>query len=234
MQTLTISIQHLRSLVEPVLPFTGRDDGFPVLTGVHIKSHGKWLVATTTDRFRVGMKRVAAYDSDGQPCEWPEFEALIGAGTLKSILSTFKGPRGIDPELTLSVDGDSLEVEAPGGLLFDRASIAYDLVGGEYPKVASLIKKAMETEGTAPDAGFNSLFMADFKAAGHTLTMKRGSGDRDPIFITDGEDFVGALMPRKLVTDTPAAPWDDILSDKPKPAKKAAPKRPAKKKAAVA
>jgi hypothetical protein len=224
MQSITITVQHLRSLVEPVLPFAGRGDMLPVLTGVHIKSHGKWLVATTTDRFRVGMKRVAAFDSDRQPVEWPPFEALIGTATLKSILTTFKGPRYLDPELTFSADGDTLEVEASGGLMFARASIAYRLMDGEYPNVASIIRKAMETEGTAPDAGFDSAFMADFKAVGRTLTMKRGSGERDPIFITDGEDFVGALMPRKLVTDTPAASWDDVLSET-----KAAPRKAAKK-----
>ncbi len=221
MQSITITVSHLRNLVEPVLPFAGRDDMLPVLTGVHIKSHGKWLVATTTDRFRVGMKRVAAYDSDAQPVEWPAFEILVGASTLKSILTTFKGPRYLDPELTLSVEGDRLEVEASGGLMFDRASIAYRLLDGEYPKVASIVKKAMETEGTAPDAGFDAAFMADFRHVGRTLTMKRGPGERDPIFITDGADFIGALMPRKMVTDMVAAPWDDIFATEPKVEKKA-------------
>lgn len=231
---ITISIGQLRNLVGPVLPFAGCDDMLPVLNGVRIKSHGKWLVATTTDRFRIGMKRIAAFDTDGQPVEWPEFEALVGTHTLRSILSTFKGPRHLDPELTLTVEGEQMEVEASGGLLFTRASIAYDLVGGEFPNVASLIKKAMETEGTAPDAGFDPAFMADFKAVGKTLTMKRGPGDKDPIFITDGEDFIGALMPRKLITDAVAAPWDDILNPPAKAEPKTTPAKRVAKEAAVA
>ena len=45
--------------------------------------------------------------------------------------------------------------------------------------------------------------------------VRRGASESDPTFVTDGQDFIGLLMPRRWSLDSVADPWDDILGGKP-------------------
>lgn len=229
--SLTISVRNLKALVEPVTPCAGADDMLPVLNCVQIKTNGEWLVASATDRFRLAAHR--------QRGEWPAgWQALIPVRTLRGIFATFKAGRGSDPELTLTiVDDHNLKVEMTGGLndgLFSEASITYPLLSGEFPNLGQILSKAIAAESVAGDRRFNWKFLSGFSAAdphGQGLIM-HGGDPSAPMLVTDGEDFVGILMPRRLVasedgaTSLDLSSWTDILGDP------VAPKAPAAKKTA--
>ncbi len=237
---LNITARQLKALVAPVLPLAGTDDMLPVLRAVHIEANGPWLIASATDRFRLGVHRLRCPDGD-----WPAgWSALVPTRTLRGILAAFRPSRkDSDPELKLTISDDALHVASSAALLdILGADITYPLETGEFPKLRSIIREALAAE---PDAaafsGYNWRFLADFAAAGTnssgTLSMRINSAT-NPASITDGEYIIGILMPRRLITGagTPTFPkledWSDILAPPNKPtAKKAAAKKPAAKKA---
>lgn len=238
MPALQITTRQLAALVKPVLPSVSNDFSLPVLNAVRIESHGKWLVATARDRFRLGMHRLAAPPSS-EGGTWPEWSATIPVVAIKSILSTYKATRGSDADLTLAIDGDRLTVNAAGLMLggFLGASATYSLELGDFPKVHGLIRAAIA--GEAADGGsalLNWYYVASFKDAdaGAGLYVKpNAGGSTKPTLITDGEDFIGILMPRRSQHDGVSgfpnlADWTEILADKsePKPKTKKAASKP--------
>lgn len=232
MTTLTITASEFRALVTPVLPCAGHDGMLPVLTAMQIESHGEWLSASATDRFRLGIKRIKKRATDEDPStEWPEFKALIPTRAIKSLLASYKPRRGtMDATLTLTVEGNRLTAEAVGLFdLFDAARFVHTLEDGEFPNLRAVMKKAMElpAEERGSEVGFNPSFMADFKAVGAmTLRMLIG-GPKTPIIFTDDDGFLGCLMPRAIATEF-REDWTDFLAGKP------APKKAASKKASAA
>ena len=242
MTDLNISVKQLKALVSPVLPLAGRDAGLPVLTAIRVESHGQYLTASATDRYRLGIKRLRADDG-----EWPEWSATIPTSTLRSILAAFKpSRRDADPELTLTiVSPDELRVVASGALLdMFGAEITYPLETAEFPKLHKLIRDALAADPAATAAtGFNWPFLTDFNAAatGTAALMMRISAGTKPVVITDGEDFIGAVMPRKRFSSDGDTfhigdGWDALLADAPekKPAaKRAATRKPAARKTKV-
>lgn len=212
-KSIAITIGDLHRLIDPVLPCASTDSMLPVICAVQIKSQGRWLVATATDRFKIGIKRIAAEEG-----EWPEFEALLPVAGIKSIFTAFKALRGQNPTITLEqVDDFRLTASCEGGLAGDlaRASCEIFLVMGEFPKVGHLVRKALEAEPAAQMIGFNWKYLSAFAGAGDsrdgtTLQMKF-TGEREPALIV-GEDFLGAIMPRKLTSGVDfAAGWDDVI-----------------------
>ena len=199
---LTIRVRDLMQLVNPVIPCAGKDDMLPILTCILIESHGQWLVASGTDRFRIGVKRVkkvvdAGDEADG---EWPAFKALVPRSTLATIFRHFKATKGFDPEITLTVSDDSqaVRVESAGTLgEFTAASITYPLMVGDYPNLFGIVTEALDREPEAVSR-FNWKFMAEFAAAdphGYGLTVR--THKTHATIITDGEDFIGVIMPRR-------------------------------------
>lgn len=230
-KTLTITVRNLKALVDPVLPCAGGDDMLPVLTCLQIRSYGGWLVASATDRFRLGVHR--------QRGEWPaDWAALVPVRTLRGIFSTFKAGRGSDPELALTiVDDHNLKVELTGGLagdLFTEASITYPLISGEFPDLGKIISAAIDAEPEAGDRKFNWKYLSAFAAADHLGSglVMHGGNPSMPMLVTDGADFVGILMPRRVepAEALSLSSWTDILTPSTSPAKKA----PAKKKTRAA
>jgi hypothetical protein len=218
MQSISITIGDLHRLIDPVLPCASTDYMLPVLTGVHVKSSGRWLVATATDRFRIGIKRVAAEEG-----EWPEFEALLPLAGIKSIFSSFKALRGQNPVITLSVEDGKLTATCEGGLAGDlaRASCQIFLVDGEYPKVASLLSSMLTAEPLADPQGFNWGYLSSFLAAGDrrdgsTLQIRLVESGSKPAALIVGEDFVGAVMARKPISANfgDLSGWDEIFDGK--------------------
>lgn len=215
---LTLSAQQFRALVQPVIPCASTDYMLPVLNAVHVRTDGKWLVATATDRFRVGVKRVEKYPTDDDPSrEWPEFAALIPLKAVRSILATFKPTRGFDPAMTLTVEDGRLAVEAAGAFdLFDSSRFVHTLETGEYPGIESLIRKALDTpdEDRAGVVSFNPAYLADLKASGaRGMRLQLGPPGK-PAMFTDDEGFLVLLMPRPL--NTPSESWDDLFADEKK------------------
>ena len=231
MTTLTIDAKDLRALVAPVLPMACKDDMVPVLCAVLIESNGKWLSATTTDRFRGAIKRIPKRATDDDPTtEWPEFRALIPTHAVRSLLTMFKvKPRTPPATITMTVDVDDagvarLTAEAVGLFdLFDSGRFAYTLLKDDgFPEIRPLVRKALETpsEKRSAEVGLNPNFMADFRSCGaQTLRVVLGATGQ-PAVVTDDEGFIGLLMPRRLLSDAPELEdWSAFLAEKPKPKK---------------
>lgn len=99
---ITITACELRDLVSPVLPLASKDSMLPILNAVLIETDGKWLSASATDRFRLGIKRIEKRPTEDDPTtEWAPFRAVVPLPALRSLLSVFKPSRHLDPELTL-------------------------------------------------------------------------------------------------------------------------------------
>jgi len=233
--TLTLTASEFRALVTPVLPLAGKDDSLSVLTAVLVETQGKWLSATATDRFRAGIKRIPKRATEDDPTEvWPEFTALIPTRVIRSLLATFKPRRGtLDPDLILTVEDNKMTAEAVGLFdLFDAARFTHTLQDGEFPKVRSLFKAALDTptEERSSTVGLNPAFFADFKATGaHVLRFVIGKGDgKSPVMVTDDEGFIGMLMPRRHIgSDAPSAEdWADFLAPPKAEPKKRATRKP--------
>lgn len=225
--TLNLTARELAAVVNPVLPMAGKDDALPVINAVLIETDGKWLYAMSTDRFRIGIKRIAKRPTDDDlTTEWPAFRALIPLRSVRSLLSMFKPTRSMNPELSLTIDGDNLIAEGAGGFdLFDSSRFTYALTPGEFPDLRALVRKATEgADERGHEAGINPTFLADFKACGSsTLRVTFGAPGR-PILLADDEGFIGLLMPRRLVGGE-AEDWTDFLAER--PAKKATAKKAA-------
>lgn len=232
--SLTIGARAFRSLVDPVLPFAGRDGMLPVLNAVRIESTGTHLLAMTTDRFRIGVQRLA---TEGD--KWPAFEATIPLAAVRSIKTLFKVRAGdLDSQLTLTVDDGILSVESTEANLLDMlgATARYSLDLGEYPEFRQLVEKAIKAAPTQTAVGINAAFLADFRGLGgreRHLSMKLPGDDSKPVVFADGEDFLGILMPRRMPDDVfPAlTDWLPLLAEKPAK-KKTGARKPAAKKAA--
>jgi DNA polymerase III sliding clamp (beta) subunit (PCNA family) len=222
---LTIGARSLRSLVDPVLPCAAADDMLPVLCTVRIESRGQYLVAIATDRYRLAMKRLAAPSGEA----WPEWSATVPVSTIKSILATFKpSARDADPMLTLIIgeDGGTVRVLGEGGLLdFAEAAIAYPLLRGDYPKTQKLFREAISDEVGSSHVALNPALIAGVLPKGVPAACVKVSSPVKPILITDGEDFISILMPRRLsggkfakdaVDPFPSLDsWSDLLADEP-------------------
>jgi hypothetical protein len=227
-QTLTIGIRELRALVDPVIPSAdGGRMALPSLNSVRVEARGKWLTAQATDRFQVAMHRLEA----APDTTWPEWSATVPLATLSAILTTYKpSTRDARPEVTLTIvdDGAGLQVHGAEALLtLTEATITYPLVTGEYPKLREVLRKAIEAESVEHFVGFDPTRANRLlRGVGGTAQMKITT-TRTPILFTDGHNFIGALMPRRIPSDDSTATtfpslsdWSDLLAD-PKPAKKA-------------
>lgn len=241
--SITLTARQWRELIAPVLPFAGNDYMLPVLNAVHVRTEGKWLIATASDRFRVGVKRIAKVPTDEDATTtWPAFQALIPLPAVKSIGAMLKPTRGLESGATFTVDDDNLVVEAAGAfVMFDAARFTHRLATGEFPDMRKLIHKALNTpdEERGSRISVNPAFLADFKSsAGRVIRILLPARMQDPLLLTDDEGFLGLLMPRRSETD--AESWDDIFGEvpakvepEPEPTKPARKPR-AKKTAAVA
>lgn len=242
MTTINLTASEFAALIRPVLPLAGDDMMLPVLNAVLIETDSKWLSATATDRFRLGIKRIEKRPTeDDEAADWPEFRALIPLRAVRSLLAMFKASRGYNPSMSLTIEGDKLIAEGTGGFsLFDASRFTHQLENGEYPKVRGIFREclAVKPEDRRGDFGINPSFMADFKATGATtLRVMGGSGEVGSgagIVITDDDGFIGLLMPRRLVNAGGFEDWTDFLAVKPKPVAKPARKKPAAKKATAA
>ncbi|MGH3997641.1 MAG: hypothetical protein ACRDTJ_09290, partial [Pseudonocardiaceae bacterium] len=217
MTNFTISAAEFRALVAPVLPLACKDDMMPTLCAVLIEGDGKWLSATATDRFRMGIKRIAKRATDDDPAtEWPEFRALVPLRSIKSLLTTFKTLRGSLPaQITFTIEDGKLTAEAAGAFdLFDSARFVHYLQDGEYPKVRSLVQQTLDiaVEDRVSAIHLDPFFLADWKAIGtKNLRFLMGKAN-GAILVTDDEGFIGLQMPRR--SELRYEDWSDFLAPK--------------------
>jgi DNA polymerase III sliding clamp (beta) subunit (PCNA family) len=212
--TVTMKASQLRALVAPVIPLADQTAwNLPVLNAVSIEAHGDYLIATATDRYRLGVQRIKMAEAV------PGFAALISIRALRSILSIFKATRKSDPMLSITSSEGVLSVASVGaldiGAGFLSSSMTWPLVDGQYPKVRSILADASVKE-SAGDLALNPSLLAAFAAAqvqGEAMVMRGTAGHA--VFVQIGEDFVGAIMQMKN-TDASAlkldADWTGFLA----------------------
>lgn len=236
-----ITAKQFAQLVRPVVPLAAADGMLPILNAVHFYSAGDYLVASATDRFRLGIHRRRL---DGAPPVDLKFG--LSLASISRIGQIFRGPRTFDPVLRFSIEDGLARVSQTGGLEgIVEASVAFPLVDGEFPNLPKIITNGLDSDMERADTvGVNSAFLADFQHAvtdATPLVIRMGGTDLDkastrPLILTAGEDFIGLLMPvrfeptehSRTLTD-----WQTFLDPKPKraPRKAAAKKQPPSKKA---
>lgn len=249
MAIIRLKASELRDLLAPILPIAGRDDMLPVLTAVLIETRKGYVTATATDRFRAAIHRIKPEQELVE--DEQTFRSLVFGGDLRRALALFKPTRYNDPQLELIESPDGHLCIADVGALTGLAGATFNmqLCEGQFPDILKLIREALATEPTAHEAGVNPSFLADFRNAAprHTaLRIRMGATSGKPIVLTGGENFVGVLMPRRLISEDNDGfgnvdqMWTAFLAPEPvaKPVAKKAPARktttrkaPAKKKA---
>ena len=192
--TVTMKASQFRDLVAPVMPLADKTNNLPALGAVLIQANGPYLIATATDRYRVGVQRVRLDEAA------PGFRALVSLRSLRSILSIFKVSRSADPDLSITSAEQMFTVNAVGAMDLDpygivSGSMSWPLVPGEYPKGINEIITASSTAQPDGPLLLNAHLLADFKFAqahGHPMVMRgRMAG---ATFIQIGPDFIGAIM----------------------------------------
>lgn len=217
-QSITLTARAFHDLVNPVLPLAAKDGQLPVINAVLIEHRGGHLVATATDRFRIGVcrRRYEMEKSSG-------FRALIPLPHLRSILALFKPARRTDNTLTLTIEDSRIYAEASGGLGFDFSDmrVGYELERGEFPGVNTMICETLANEPTSGTAGMSAAFLADWRHAGDTVEVKI-TAPNEPVIVRAGDHFLGLLMPKNLVPGetVPADDWAEFLADKPAPTRR--------------
>ncbi len=208
--TVTISHKDLAQLLLPVLPHVAQDrySMVPVLEAVRLTTVGGYLTATATDRYTAAKTRHPVP-------EGTEFHALVTARQLKGLLAMFKPARGQVGELTLTVtERGDLQVEGPSAL-FAGASIHYDVLDAEYPKVDTIFAANLgrtEVE-QARTVALNAAFMAKFQLAardGLPIEVSAGAAHQ-PVVVTSGDHFVGIIMPVRSSGDPTSVDWSTVL-----------------------
>jgi len=147
----------------------------------------------------------------------------IPALPLKRALALFKNPRSADhwsqPAVRLTLDETpgtfeptrtlTLTADRPVSGGFDNLSVTITLQGGEYPKLASLFTKAVPPEevvGTVGEIALNPELMDAFKTPcrvyGERAVQWKTVSPTKPIVGYVGDNFVGLLMPRRLLDTT--------------------------------
>jgi hypothetical protein len=218
---IEITAGEFASLVRPLIPLAGTDRMLPLLNTIHFESADKYLVGMATDRFRLGINRVA-------PAAVPAgLSFSLGLATIRAILSVFKATRFADPSLQMTVEQDRVRLVQTGGLDFMDASVTYPLVDGEFPRLRKVIADAIEAEPTAIPAGvgYNAGYMADFRHAVDRSTplVLRAPSDASPTVVMAGDDFIGAIMPVRHPAEQSADAfkgWAAFLSPTPATAPK--------------
>jgi len=211
--TVTMKASQFHDLVAPVMPLADKSGNLPALGAVLIQANGPYLLATATDRYRVGIQRVRLDEAA------PGFTALISLRSLKSILSIFKVSRSADPDLSITSAEHMLTVDAIGAMDLDPYGIvsgrmSWPLVAGDYPKGIHDIITASSTAQPEGPLLLNANLLADFKFAqvqGHPMVMRgRVEG---ATFIQIGPDFIGAIMSvRASLASELDADWTTFLA----------------------
>lgn len=226
--TIPTTIRALRRWIEPVLKTIGQDEFLPILSHARLEVGPRHALLLATDRFAASMSRVR-WD-DKHPAADP-MTVHIHRDALKRILSTFPAPRGrVDPELSVEVtedrvrfDGPLFAVDVPTLEHRNETAPVPSRHPVQFPDIKRLFRDAAEAkgEGFAGPMGVNFHRLADFRVAASkheaTVIEQAPGGMSRPYIIRPHDDYLGLLMPRRLIDpDTTPPPitegWDDALA----------------------
>lgn len=134
--TGAINPQLFVEAVSQVASAAGRDDTLPMLTGVHVEVHGKNMILTATDRFRLAMRTL----------EWEPAAANVEAKLLVPAKTLQDNARSLDTHLTTPVEiavgtGDSVGADGLFGLRTESRETTTRMLDADFPNVGPLLPK---------------------------------------------------------------------------------------------
>ena len=214
--SLTMTVDDLHALIQPVLRFADTKRSFPLLDSVLIRSRGAHVTATATDRYRLAMQRVTP---DAAPA--PGFRVILRSGDARHLLVTLRAGKGLQPAaVTLTAADGNLTVRTTGSLIdATETTLVYNTVTEEYPQVDTLLTKALgalagDNPGGADPLFFSPALLVDLKTAagGHPLVMHPSRPAAGKL-VTAGPDFIALVMPVVSAPLPEMASWLPLLDD---------------------
>lgn len=224
--TVRLTTADLVRLLRPVIPLAAQDKLIPVLNGVWLHTTGHQLVATATDRYRIGVQRITL---ENRP-RYKLAPTVIPLAVVRHVLDTFHGEgRGrsrVEYPVSLGFRDGRLDVAAPSPL-GGQIEVRYLLEDLTIPSVRPVLDPPA-TSGMGPEdelpldldllAGFRPAMRYN-RVREARLEVRQGPGR--PVLVTIGDHFRGAQMP---LTPNPhrtdpaelaavAQVWDEILED---------------------
>lgn len=230
MTSVTIAARDLAAFFGAVLPHVDRGATLPILKCLHLASHGGYLIAAATDRYTLGICRVACDAPDG-------ISANLPAKAARQIPGWFKPSRGEHPDLTLSFDQDTLTVAAVGLAGIPAVQASWTLRPGDFPRPGVVIPREQVTpadDDFAPGFAVNPDYLARFATAcprGEPMRVTVPAAPGKSVVVRIGDHFVGAVAPVKVQPEQQpwlADGWADIF-DSPGFTAPAATEKPARK-----
>lgn len=206
-----VKANDLYRLLSDVQPFRGTDDTLPMLTGTHIESDGKRLLAATTDRFTLGISKLEfSAENCGIGGALGDVDFMLSVDSVAILLRTAKtAKRDIDWRLvTISKVG-----EVAAGTTVPTFTYRFAFFSGEtinvkpfdveFPKFKQLIPKgpAIPRASTAFTPAYLARFAKVENDWGQIVLFTFDSGEdgsRKPTLVRIGDNFIGMIMPVRL------------------------------------
>lgn len=209
---ITLTNRQLHELIRPVVPFAGVGYSLPVLNTVLLQRCGDYLVASATDRYHLGVKRVKV-ESLAEHTD-PQLSVVVKLPELRQLLSLFKPARKSwpgQPKLTLEVADGILYAEAVPGVGDENHGLAAARIGcgietaAAFPDLFKLMVAQLTAERPerVDSIGLNFERLTHLREAirydeslgNQPVVFTLGATDRRAIVAQVGADFIGALMP---------------------------------------
>lgn len=212
MTAITLTATQLRDLITPVIPHASKDQTYPSLCAVRIRTAGQYVTAIATDRYRLGFQRIRLA---GEGELLSAFDAAVSVAVLKRIMAMFRPTRWHNPVLELDADADRLRVSLTDTMTEQTAGTGdVDGLAGAtltfalhndipYPPLDRLVRAALEgkPDEVAATAVLNPQFLADFRIGQPRyvpLQLTPTGGPAKSWLIRVGDDFIGMLMPVRI------------------------------------
>lgn len=161
---------QLAAMTQGLIPFTGKDDMLPVLTGIHLKLEGDTLVGEATDRFRAAYMHTLVLSRGDQ------LDVLVPHMTRVATVL------GQDEPVTVSVKDQTIFFASA------TATISQRLLEGEFPKIRALFPSETTTVATLdPTAFLSALKFVEVGVARNEAVKVEVEEDRLRLVATDGD-----------------------------------------------
>lgn len=220
MTTVTVRSFDLHNLLKSALLFAGKDDTLPMLECVKLELVGDYLVAATTDRFRLAVIRIPAEQGLGD--DTGPFSVLLDRKQVTAALPALKtGVRDADwQKVVLTHEGKTVGWRQTEGVSGTFADYSEDY---SFPTFARLIPSDAGPVADSPQRStvcLDSAYLADWtKAAwtkGASMIIEPGATKDKPVTIRIGIYLLGIQMPlrpndNEMDQMETRASWEDLL-----------------------
>ena len=217
--TITVNTHQFTDIIGSAGKFAAKAGAdMPILRSVHLRAASGWLVATATDRYRLG-----AFKTRLDPKPDP-FSIVIPIEAVNAITRTFRQLPEPHDTLTLTIDRDVMRVSGTalfGGKHGMRVplTMTINLDPGQYPKVTRLIVNSHTAPAGAALMTVNPQLMSDAMKA---VQAARGepvvfwpADPQSPVAIRslDGSRLALVMGSRSAETQLPGltSEWVDAL-----------------------